>query len=101
MAIAERSASEMSVSGLSRGVPGEDQREAELARKILGYLAERPQASDTLQGIAEWWVMQYTIRVEVNAVARVLRRLRDDGFLEQVGMGENPVYQLRNRDFQP
>lgn len=72
------------------------QSETELTKAVLGYLAERPQAMDTLRGITEWWIMQYTLRVEVDAVAKVLRHLTDSGLLEQVGTGENPLYLLKN-----
>jgi hypothetical protein len=70
-------------------------QEDEMADAILRYLAEHPHASDTLEGIAEWWVMRQTVRVQVHRVARVLRRLTEAGFLEQFGEGEYSRYRLR------
>jgi hypothetical protein len=29
----------------------------EVAEAILGYLAQHPQAMDTADGIAQWWIM--------------------------------------------
>ena len=39
--------------------------EDQVAKDILAYLAEHPQAMDTLEGIAEWWLMRQHIRVTV------------------------------------
>ena len=72
--------------------PEEEERrhEEKLAEAILKYLAEHPQASDTLEGIAEWWIMRQQIRVEAISAARALRQLTESGLLEEIGEGENP-----------
>jgi hypothetical protein len=75
----------------------EQQREAAVAEAILAYLAAHPQATDTLEGIAEWWLLRQRVREEVGRVARVLRRLADDGLLEQVGTGPACRYRLSAR----
>ncbi|MCI0694749.1 winged helix DNA-binding protein [candidate division KSB1 bacterium] len=73
-------------------IPEEEERrhEEKLAEAILKYLAEHPQASDTLEGIAEWWIMRQQIRVEATSVAKVLRQLTESGLLEEIGKGKNP-----------
>jgi hypothetical protein len=73
-------------------IPEEEERrhEEKLAEAILKYLAEHPQASDTLEGIAEWWIERQRIRAEVTNVTKVLRRLIESGLLEEIGEGENP-----------
>ncbi len=68
----------------------EQRQEEKLAEAILKYLAEHPHASDTLEGIAEWWIMRQEIRVEAARVAKVLRQLTESGLLEEIGEGENP-----------
>ena len=70
--------------------PEEEERrhEEKLAEAILEYLAEHPQASDTLEGIAEWWIMRQQIRAEVATVAKVLRQLTASGLLEEIGKGK-------------
>ncbi len=68
----------------------ERRHEEKLAEAILEYLAAHPQASDTLEGIAEWWIMRQQIRVEATSVARALRQLTESGLLEEIGEGENP-----------
>jgi len=73
------------------------QPEAELAHAILDYLSEYPQAMDTLEGISEWWVMRAQVRVELDALLRVLGQLTERGCLERSGPEENPQYQLKSR----
>ena len=76
--------------------PAEDsQRERELARCLLDYLSEHPQATDTLEGIAEWWVMREQVRVDVKLLERVLRRLTEQGFLEEVHGGSQVRFSLK------
>jgi DNA-binding HxlR family transcriptional regulator len=69
--------------------------ERQVADEILGYLTEHPQAMDTLEGIAEWWLMRQHIRVSVTMLARVLRRLTEQGVLEELGSPEEPRYRLK------
>lgn len=73
-------------------------REEEMATAILDYLAEHPQASDSLVGIAEWWITRQQIRVEVDALKNVLNRLVVRGFLEEVGRSEKALYRLKSRE---
>ena len=83
------------------GLPPDDVRHDEaLVGLILKYLAERPNATDTLDGIAEWWVMGAQTRVNVETLARVLRRLTDEGVLEETRAGSQVLYSLRQRTTQ-
>jgi Fe2+ or Zn2+ uptake regulation protein len=67
----------------------------EVAQSILAYLAEHPQAMDTAEGIAQWWIMRQQIRVTATTVARVLRRLAERGLVEEFGDGEQRRYRLK------
>ena len=67
----------------------------QVAQSILGYLAEHPQAMDTVEGIAQWWIMRQQIRVTATTVARVLRQLAERGLLEEFGDGEQRRYRLK------
>jgi hypothetical protein len=68
-----------------------------MARLILSYLEEHPQASDTLEGIAEWWIMRQQIRVEIECLKKVLQDLAERGLLIASGEQDNPRYRLGTR----
>jgi hypothetical protein len=73
------------------------QQERELTEIVIGYLTEHPEAMDTLDGIAEWWVARRKIRVDAEMLARALQELTRQGVLEQLGSERNPQYRLRTR----
>ena len=73
----------------------DEQDEDEVAEAIQRYLAEHPHAADTVEGIAEWWLMRHQVRVTVATVERALRRLAEKGALEIVGEGEHRRYRLK------
>jgi hypothetical protein len=72
-----------------------NESESDLRRAVIGYLEENPEAMDTLEGIAEWWVMRQRIRTSVSTIARVVRRLVDEGLLEELGPRERPRFRLK------
>ena len=75
---------------------GEARCDEEVAEAIVKYLGEHPQAMDTLEGIAEWWVMRQQVRVSVITLTRVLRHLTESGVLEEIGTGEARRYRLKS-----
>ena len=68
---------------------------AELKEAVRQYLVVHPQAMDTLEGIAEWWLTRQDARVELETLARVLRDLTAEGVLEQMGSGDQARFRLR------
>jgi hypothetical protein len=70
--------------------------ESELEEAIRLYLAEHPEAMDTTEGIAEWWLTRQRIRVDLEALMRVLSRLTGEGVLEQIGQGDLARYRLKS-----
>jgi hypothetical protein len=68
--------------------------ESKLEEAIRLYLAEHPEAMDTTEGIAEWWLMRQRIRVDLEALMKVLSRLTGEGVLEQIGDGDSARYRL-------
>lgn len=62
---------------------------------VLGYLARYPDAEDTLDGIADWWIPQQRIHVSVEQLVRVLRQLAEAGAVEPVGDGPRRRYRRR------
>ena len=67
----------------------------EMAESILGYLSEHPQAMDTAEGIAQWWIMRQQVRVNVTTLTQVLHQLAEKGLVEEIGEGEQRRYRLK------
>jgi hypothetical protein len=61
--------------------------DAHVKALVLGYLDDHPTAMDTLDGIAEWWVLRQQIDIEVRRVARALAALVSDGLVEECEQG--------------
>jgi len=53
----------------------------EISLRILSYLAENPEATDTPEGIAQWWLLEREIRDQSAAVERALAALAEEGWL--------------------
>ena len=66
----------------------------ELAGLVLGYLRDHPDAADTLQGVAEWWIPRQQIRVDVMNLQRALGHLVARGLVEEVGSAGPVTYRL-------
>ena len=64
---------------------------------VLGYLDDHPTAMDTLDGIAEWWVLRQQVEIEVRRVSRVLAALVRDGVLEEYEQGGIRFYRRAGR----
>ncbi len=48
---------------------------SEIAEQILSYLNSHPDASDTLEGIVKWWLMQQKIELAKADVEKALELL--------------------------
>lgn len=55
-----------------------------IASDLLSYLAENPQAQDTLEGIAKWWLLEQEITRRVTEVRSALDGLVSGGFIIEV-----------------
>lgn len=78
--------------------PTIDQQDRELAQMILSYLADRPHAMDTTEGIARWWLLRQRVQMVLAQVERVLDDLIDKGALEAIGTGPSRRIRLGNPD---
>jgi hypothetical protein len=56
---------------------------SEIAHEILGYLAEHPDAQDSLEGIVEWWLLERRLRRKTQLVKEVLADLVAQGLVQQ------------------
>ena len=73
----------------------------ELSELVLGYLQDHPRASDTLLGIAEWWVVRQQIRVDLANLQLALDGLTERGLLEGSGDGDQRRYHLSHTQAPP
>ncbi len=63
--------------------------------KVLGYLVKRPLAKDTLQGIAQWWILKEHINHSVEEVSAALDVLMSKGFvITKENLGQEKCYQI-------
>ena len=69
-----------------------------LRQAILNYLEEHPDAMEAVNGIAEWWIARSQIRVEVEALRRVLKELTESGVLKEMQVTGETYYRLAGRD---
>lgn len=47
----------------------------EIARRILIYLEENPEAQDSIEGILQWWLLERTVHYEKIRVEEVIEEL--------------------------
>jgi len=55
-----------------------------VATKILRYLTEHPEASDTADGILEWWLLKQSILDEKKVVEKALKWLVEEKLIIKV-----------------
>lgn len=75
-----------------------DDRDSDVRDAVLAYLHEHPRAMDSLEGIAQWWLVRQRVRIGVELVARALADLEDRGLLERLGENAHAMYRLRTPD---
>jgi len=69
-----------------------------LDREILSYFREHPEASDTIEGIACWWLKERLRNRPVNEVKVALDHLVSLGVLtERIDISGRAHYRLRRK----
>lgn len=69
-----------------------DPQNKEVSEKILNYLKKNPNASDTLEGICNWWLRLEKIEFSTNRVVQVLADLTKKGLLERIQNNDGTVF---------
>lgn len=67
-----------------------DERRSHVAKAILAYLLEHPDAQDTLAGIAEWWLPEEDQNTQLAIVKNALDQL----------VAQDLVLEKRSKDLQ-
>lgn len=76
----------------------EDSEVHAVAQEILGYLAKRPGAADTMEGIRKWWLWRHYVERSREKVQKALDLLVRQGLVEQVCLqGGQMVYARSKR----
>lgn len=65
------------------------------ARRILEYLAAHRNSQDTVEGIAEWWMLDRDLVRTLGETRQALAELVDLGLVEAVGHGNAARYRLK------
>ena len=66
-----------------------------VAAEIMAYLSERPMASDSLDGIAHWWLVQQAIEKNLKLVEQALEQLANEGKIsKKMNSNNNLIYSL-------
>lgn len=63
---------------------------------ILSYLTRHPQAQDTVEGIAEWWVMDQHLHVILEEIQDALAALVRNQYLVEKRRQDGRVYYALN-----
>ncbi len=53
----------------------------EIAREILAYLADHPEAQDTLEGIIQWWLLERKIKQQEFIVKEIIQEFVAKGLV--------------------
>ena len=73
-------------------------RRSRIARALLNYLRKFPDAQDTIDGIAEWWLPDQRIRSAPPALKGALNEMVSRGFIFQnKGKDSQIRYRLNRR----
>ena len=70
---------------------------SQITREILYYLTAHPDAQDTLEGIAAWWLLEQKIKHTTTEVKKSLSGLVDKGFIVECKGKESHTYYRVNR----
>ncbi len=71
----------------------------EVAEQILRYLEANPKASDTLEGVAKWWLMRQRLTESMELVREALQVLEDKGLVvERRNVDGGLVYMVAHRE---
>ena len=70
-------------------------QKSEIVREILGYLVEHPDAQDTLEGIAQWWIPEQGIRTQIGNIKKAIAELvAQELVLERRGKDSRVHYRI-------
>ena len=79
----------------------EDEVDTDVAKQILRYFSRNPEATDTLEGVARWRLLDETIQSNLETVMRVMAWLVSEGVLvKESRPGSAPLFRLNSGETQ-
>ena len=79
-------------------MPPEETSDA-LAKQILKYFLRNPQAADTLEGVAQWRLLDERVHQRVEDISQTLQWLVAKGYLkETTRVGSRTMFQLEQEN---
>ena len=73
-------------------------RRRELRHSILAYLLNNPMAEDTIEGIAQWWILSQKIQFCTDEVEDALDELVDEGFITLCTEADSKILYRLNKN---
>ena len=67
---------------------------ATMAMDILRYVLRHPDAEDSIEGVARWWLLEQRIVDTVRETRVALRTLTERGLVVELGKGRRARYRL-------
>jgi hypothetical protein len=71
--------------------------EQKLTQQIQDYLERRPQAGDTLEGIARWWLLRQQVNESVEEVKQALAILKSRNVIVEQNLAGRTIYVARQQ----
>ena len=68
-----------------------------MAQQIQEYLELRPQAGDTLEGIANWWLLRQQVNESVEEIKRALAILKTRNVIVEQKWAGRTIYVASKR----
>ncbi len=68
-----------------------------IGEEILGYLAKHPDSRDTLEGIAQWWLLEREIQYHTDKIRKTLADLVAKGFVLEYKCADSKIHYGINR----
>jgi len=70
-----------------------------IAREILAYLKEHPDAQDSIEGIMQWWLLERNISFQAKMLKEALAGLEKEGSVVEVICQSGSYYKLNKNRF--
>ena len=74
------------------------EKEQTIAQLLINYMQNNPEAKQTAEGIARWWILQQKFEDEIEVIERVIKCLTDEGIIEKIEFSDSDAHYRYNPD---